>query len=148
MTEKPAVGSVAHFALNADDIGAAQRFYAAVFGWRFAPWGPPGFFRIQRSDGSLPGPIGALQQRRDLVPGSPPLAELTVAVDDVDEACASCTAHGGRVLLEKTLIPGVGELAFLLDPSGIPIGAMRYLDDSSAVAETPRAAPPPTPDGA
>ena len=46
------------------------------------------------------------------------------------------TAHGGRVLMEKTVIPGVGELAFLLDPSGIPVGAMRYLDDESAAVDT------------
>ena len=58
--------------------------------------------------------------------GGPPVVELTVAVDDVDAACAACTSAGGRVLMEKAVIDGVGELAFLQDPSGIPIGAMRY----------------------
>jgi predicted enzyme related to lactoylglutathione lyase len=126
MTAIPAAGSVAHFAINADDVEAAQRFYGAVFGWRFTPWGPPGFLKIHRSDGSLPGPVGALQVRRDLVPGSPPAVEVTVAVEDVDAVCAACAAAGGRVLMEKAVIPGVGELGFLQDPSGIAIGAMRY----------------------
>jgi len=126
MTSTPAAGSVAHFAINADDLDAAQRFYGEVFGWRFSPWGPPGFFHIRRADGSLPGPFGALQPRRDLIPGPTAAVELTVAVEDVDRARAACTAAGGRVLMEKAVIPGVGELAFLQDPSGIAIGAMRY----------------------
>jgi uncharacterized protein len=126
MTETPPIGSVAHFAINATDVDASQRFYAEVFGWRMSPWGPPGFRQIQRADGSLPGPIGALQKHRELVPGTPPAVELTVAVEDVDETRAACLRAGGRVLMEKTTIPGVGELVFLQDPSGIPIGAMRY----------------------
>ena len=126
MTDTPPIGSVAHFAINATDVDAAQRFYAEVFGWQMTPWGPPGFLKIERADGSLPGPIGALQQHRELLPGMPPAVELTVAVQDVDEACAACLRAGGRVLMAKTLIPGVGELVFLQDPSGIPIGAMRY----------------------
>jgi predicted enzyme related to lactoylglutathione lyase len=129
MTSAPAAGSVAHFAINADDVEAARRFYGAVFDWRFTAWGPPGFFHIHRADGSLPGPIGALQARRDLVPGAPAVVELTVAVDDVDRACAACLAAGGRVLMERAVIPGVGEIAFLQDPSGIALGTMRY--DSS-----------------
>jgi predicted enzyme related to lactoylglutathione lyase len=126
MTETPPVGNVAHFAINATDIDASQRFYVEVFGWHLTPWGPPGFLKIERADGSLPGPVGALQNHRDLVPGTPPAIELTVAVEDVDEARAACLHAGGRVLMEKTAIPGVGELVFLQDPSGIPIGAMRY----------------------
>jgi predicted enzyme related to lactoylglutathione lyase len=126
MTSTPAAGTVAHFAINADDVDASRRFYSQVFGWEFVPWGPPGFLKVQLPDGSTPGPIGALQGRRDLVPGAPAVVELTVAVDDVDAACAACRAAGGQVLMERTVIPGVGELAFLRDPSGVPIGAMRY----------------------
>jgi hypothetical protein len=122
----PPPGCVAHFAVNADDVAAAQRFYREVFGWRFTAWGAPDFFRISTADGELPGPIGALQKRRDLVPGGRPGVELTVAVDDVDQVCVASIAAGGRVLMAKTVVPGVGELAFVQDPSGIAIGAMRY----------------------
>jgi predicted enzyme related to lactoylglutathione lyase len=132
MSSIPAAGTVAHVAINADDLEAAQRFYGAVFGWQFQPWGPPGFLKITRSDGSLPGPIGALQGRRDLVPGAPAAVEITVAVEDVDRACAEGRAAGGRVLMEKTVLPGVGELAFLEDPSGIPIGVLRYAEAAAA----------------
>ena len=126
VTSTPPLGSVAHFAVNADDPDAAQHFYGEVFGWRFTAWGAADFFRISTADGDLPGPIGALQRRRDLVPGGPAVVELTVAVDDVDRVCAASTAAGGHVLMTGTIVPGVGELAFVQDPSGIVIGAMRY----------------------
>jgi predicted enzyme related to lactoylglutathione lyase len=123
----PAPGQLAHFAVNADDVDAARRFYAAVFGWRFAPWGPPGFFHVLTGDGERPGPMGALQQRRDLLPDRPTNAfEPTVAVEDVDAVVAAVRAEGGTVLLEKTTIAGVGDLVFFADPSGNVCGAMRY----------------------
>jgi predicted enzyme related to lactoylglutathione lyase len=57
-------------------------------------------------------------------------AEVTVAVDDVAACVAAARSAGGRVLLEATVLAGVGELAFVADPGGTPIGLMRY--DSSA----------------
>ena len=59
MTTTPAL---AHFAINADDVDKSRAFYTHVFGWKFAPWGPLGFYQIE-----IPGsPVrGALQQRRE-----------------------------------------------------------------------------------
>jgi predicted enzyme related to lactoylglutathione lyase len=119
-------GTVSHFAINADDPEASQRFYRATFGWRFEPWGPPGFFHVQRSDGELPGPIGALQGRRQLLDEPTNGFECTVAVDDVAAVEASATSNGGRILMERSTIPGVGHLIFLADPAGNVVGAMQY----------------------
>jgi predicted enzyme related to lactoylglutathione lyase len=122
-------GTLAHFAINADDDVATRAFYTALFGWRFEPWGPPSFFHILREDGTVPGPIGALQARRSLQDAVRMTGfECTVAVDDVDAAVAATVAHGGEVLMEKTTIVGVGDLAFVADPSGNVVGAMRYDD--------------------
>jgi predicted enzyme related to lactoylglutathione lyase len=122
-------GTVAHFAVNADDDTATKAFYEALFGWTFQPWGPPSFFHIRRGDGDLPGPIGALQARRELEAGLRMTGfECTVAVDDIDAAVEAARAHGGEVLMDKTTIVGVGDLAFLKDPSGNVVGAMRYDD--------------------
>ena len=56
--------------------------------------------------------------------------ECTVAVDDVDAVTAAAVAAGGEVLMARTTIPGVGDLAFVKDPAGNIVGAMRY--DTSA----------------
>jgi predicted enzyme related to lactoylglutathione lyase len=129
--EEPALQSVAHFAINADDVEASRAFYAAVFDWRFEAWGPPDFFKILTADGHQPGPIGALQRRRDLAAGMPTTGfECTVAVDDVDAVLDAVRSHGGMVLMEKTTITGVGDLVFFADPSGNVCGAMRYHSDA------------------
>ena len=120
---------LSHFAINADDLARARRFYERAFGWTFKPWGPPDFFQI--STGGDSGVQGALQRRRELIPGQRTNAfECTISVPDVDEAAAAIRANGGRILMEKTVIAGVGELIFFADPEGNIAGAMHY--DSTA----------------
>lgn len=116
------MGNVRHFAINADDLPRARRFYERVFGWRFEPWGPPGFFRMERES----GPVIALQQRREVGGVRVTGFECTVAVDDVGAAAEAVLANGGRLLMERTAIPGVGELIFFEDPAGNVAGAMQY----------------------
>jgi predicted enzyme related to lactoylglutathione lyase len=41
-----------HFAINADDVPRARRFYEHVFGWKFNAWGPPGFYQIDMGAGA------------------------------------------------------------------------------------------------
>jgi predicted enzyme related to lactoylglutathione lyase len=128
------VNQVAHFAINADDLNRARRFYEKVFGWRFEAWGPPGFFKIATATGRDPGPLGALQKRRELVAGERTNGfECTVAVADVDAVAAAVVAGGGTILIPRTLIPTVGHLIFFRDPEGNVVGAMQY--DANAVDE-------------
>jgi predicted enzyme related to lactoylglutathione lyase len=112
---------LSHFAVNADDVDAARAFYEGVFGWEFAEYAPD-FLRSERPDGT----VCAIQGRRQL--GTHPIhgLECTFAIDDVGAFAAAAQAHGGRVVMEPTTIPGVGELVFVEDPSGNVIGAMAY----------------------
>src|SRR5690349_20664219 len=97
--------NLAHFAINADDVERARRFYESVFGWTFTAWGPPSFYRIRTGEEASPGVRGALQHRRELVAGQPTIGfECTFGVDDVDEIARAVVANGGRVLMEKTTI--------------------------------------------
>jgi predicted enzyme related to lactoylglutathione lyase len=121
--------NLAHFAINADDVEGARRFYESVLGWRFQAWGPPGFFQIETGDDGAAGVRGALQHRRELVPGARTIGfECTFGVDDVDRVGHAVVANGGRVLMEKTTITGVGDLIWFEDPAGNVAGAMRYDD--------------------
>lgn len=118
------MSSIQHFAINADDVGHARHFYAEVFGWSFEAWGPPDFFQIDTGEGGM---RGALQKRREIVPGRPmPGIECTIAVDDVDSLADAIVAAGGKVLMPKTTITGVGDLIFFEDSEGNVAGAMRY----------------------
>src|SRR5256714_7897284 len=89
--------TIAHFAINADDVPAARRFYETVFGWTFSAFGPPDFYRIDPGG----GPAGALQKRRNLVEGQRTVGyECTIAVDDVDATGRAAVEAGGTGLLE------------------------------------------------
>ena len=118
---------LAHFAINASDLDRARSFYEKVFGWKFQPWGPPGFFLITTADKEDPGVRGALQQRREIVKGERMNGfECTIAVESIDDAVAAVEANGGTIVMQKATIPTVGTLIFFKDPDGNIAGAMQY----------------------
>ncbi len=118
-----------HFAINTDDVDHTQAFYRSVFGWQFRDYGPPGFVQILDETGTEP--IGAIQQRRELVDNAQTCGfECTFGVDDVDAVRERILAAGGRILLEKSTIAQVGHLLAFEDPGGNPVLAMQY--DSAA----------------
>ena len=115
-------GSLAHFAINADDVDRAKRFYERAFGWKFAAWGPPGFYQIEGA-----GVYGALQGRRELVKGTRTIGfECSIAVDSIDATEKAVVAAGGTIALARSVIAGVGTLMFFKDPEGNVFGAMQY----------------------
>ncbi|MBI3791785.1 MAG: VOC family protein [Gemmatimonadetes bacterium] len=123
----PPRSPVRHFAINADNCERAQRFYAAVFGWRFSAWGPPDFFMIETgSTAETPAIFGSLQGRRTLVEGERMTGfECTMAVDDIDATAKAIVAAGGTILMPKTTIPTVGHLVWFRDTEGNVAGAMQ-----------------------
>lgn len=130
--ERPAPATLRHFAINADDVSRARRFYEKVFGWSFQPWGPPEFFMVEAgeeaaSTGAAGVIRGSLQRRRALAPGLVLHGfECSFAIDDVQRVVAAVRANGGRILMEPTILPGIGELIFFQDTEGNVAGAMRY----------------------
>jgi uncharacterized protein len=119
---------LAHFAINADDVPRAKEFYQKVFGWKFSAWGPPNFYQIQTGDEGGGQPVlGALQGRRNLVPGQPTIGyECTISVPSIDKTIQAVVASGGTIALPKSIISGVGALAFFKDPEGNVFGAIQF----------------------
>ena len=119
--------NVVHFAVHADDLHRARRFYEAVFGWRFEPWGPPDFLLITTGTEADPGIRGALQKRREPVTGTGMTGyECTIAVAAIGETAAAVEAHGGTILVPVCEIRGVGRLIQFRDPEGNVVCAMQY----------------------
>lgn len=119
--------NLASFALHVDDVDRARRFYEAVFGWEFEPWGPPGFYLIHTGPEADPGIQGLMHQRAEPRTGTGLNGvEPTFAVDDVDAIAAAVEEHGGKITFPKAVIPTVGALIRFLDTEGNDIGAMRY----------------------
>lgn len=123
----PVAQNIRHFAINADDVPRARRFYERVFGWRFESWGPPGFLLIHTGSVSDPGIQGALQGRRELIDGEKMIGyECSIAVNDVDAVEKAVVASGGTIVMPKSVIPTVGHLIFFRDTEGNVAGAMQY----------------------
>jgi len=120
--------NIQHFAINADDVARAKRFYERAFGWTFSAWGPPNFYVISTSGkNEAPGVRGALQGRRELVRGQRMVGfECTIGVESIDDTAKAVLANGGKTVLEKSVIVGVGTLMFFQDPEGNVFGAMQY----------------------
>ena len=119
--------NVKHFAISADDVPRARKFYEQTFGWKFQPWGPPGFYLIQTGTDADPGVHGALQGRREIVAGKPMYGfECTLGVDSIDDTIAAIEANGGKIVMPKFEIPTVGTLIFFEDTEGTVVGAMQY----------------------
>ena len=112
-----------HFSINSDDVARSRRFYEAVLGLTFEPWGPPGFYINEDTGG---GVGGAVQARRTIGGEAMPGIEITFAVDDVAKTIAAIEANGGQIIMPPAVIPGVGELVYFKDSEGNIAGAMKY----------------------
>ena len=119
--------NIYHFAINADDVSRARRFYEQALGWRFSAWGPPDFYMIETErNGEETGLRGSLQGRRELVKGQRMTGfECTIAVPNLDDTAAAIKAAGGRVIMEKSIIVGVGALMFFQDTEGNSFGVIQ-----------------------
>ena len=117
---------VAHFAIHVDDVARAQRFYKQAFGWRFEPWGPPGFFRVLTGDDEVGVTEGALHQREESQ--HPPLRgyRCSIGVASTTETKQAITAGGGTVTGPVFELPGVGKILNFEDPEGNVVAAVEY----------------------
>jgi uncharacterized protein len=117
--------NVDFFAINADDVPRARKFYEKVFGWSFEPWGPPNFYLIET--GPETGAVrGGLQERRELVRGQKMIGfECTISVANIDQAIRAIEANGGRLAAPKAHIPTVGTVAYFFDTEGNVAGIIQ-----------------------
>lgn len=119
--------NLAAFAIHVDNVDRARKFYEAVFGWEFEPWGPPNFYLIHTGTPNNPGIRGLMHKRQEPKgQGGPNCFECTISVDDVDAIAAKVVANGGKITMPKSPIPTVGELIYFDDPEGNRVGAMKY----------------------
>lgn len=105
---------VVHFEIPADDPARAQKFFEDVFEWTFQKWdGPQPYWLVTTGPEGTPGINGGMMRRN---PGKPVVN--TIEAPSVDEYVAKVEANGGKIVVPKMAIPGVGWLAYFTDPEG------------------------------
>jgi predicted enzyme related to lactoylglutathione lyase len=117
---------VIHFEIPADDPERGVKFYQKVFGWKINKWdGPEDYWLITTGEKSEPGIDGAILRRMQ---GTTVMN--TVGVASVDEFTQKVVKAGGKVVLPKQTVPGVGYLVYCADTEGNVFGMMQ--NDPSA----------------
>ncbi|HXO43578.1 MAG TPA: VOC family protein [Thermoanaerobaculia bacterium] len=115
------MGRVIHFELNADDPERAAQFYQAAFGWQITKWGGPTDYWMVKTGDAGPGIDGGILKRPQ--PGATTVN--TIGVDSIETAVGQITAAGGRLVVPKFGVPGVGWVAYCLDTEGNTFGIMQ-----------------------
>ena len=117
---------VTHFEIPADNPDRAIRFYADVFGWKFQKWDGPMEYWMIETGKDEPGIDGGLARRE--APGSSTTS--VIQVPSVDDSLKAIETKGGKVVVPKSPIPGVGHVAYFHDPEGNFLGI--FQSDPSA----------------
>ena len=112
---------VVHWELWSEDPERISRFYRSVFDWQIRHI-PEMNYRLVQTGG--PGGIdgGIMKPQAGPWPGK---LSLYIDVDDIDEYGKRIIDSGGRIVVAKTDVPGVGQMALFEDPDGRVLGLWR-----------------------
>ncbi len=119
-------GRVVHFEVPYDDADRARAFYREVFGWAIQPVPEFEYNFVQTGpvdqDTGVATEIGyiggGMFQRQDDI--SRPI--ITIDVDDVTEALAALSEHGGAAVGEPQQVGDMGIAAYFTDSEGNLMG--------------------------
>lgn len=114
-------------------LAQAEAFYTALFGWRFADAGMPGFTYHLGRDGE-DVVLGAMDLPPDCAE-APPNWMIYITVDDADATAARIAQKGGRIFREPADIPGTGRFAIATDPQGAAFGILQPEPMQAPVSE-------------
>ena len=106
--------------LVTDDALAAQKFYTALFGWKFYDYG--GYLVGMNDDRPL---CGMLQRPQPKDRVAEPRWFGYLSVGSVEGAQRAVTKAGGRVLAAPKKMPKRGEQAVFADPEGAVFGVIK-----------------------
>jgi predicted enzyme related to lactoylglutathione lyase len=99
------------------------KFYEKVFGWKIVKWeGPVEYWLITTGKENEPGIDGGLSKRTETE--SNPSTVNTIDVSSVDEFADKVQKNGGKIVVPKHAVPGVGWLVYFKDTEGNMFGMM------------------------
>ena len=111
-----------------DDFDRAIDFYESIFGWTVTreerPNGP--YYAVKTGNADEPGIDGSFFKKEE---GWDKVSNV-LSVKDIATIIMKIKEHGGEIVFPKTVINGVGYLAYFKDTEGNTFGMME--SDSKA----------------
>jgi predicted enzyme related to lactoylglutathione lyase len=108
------MSSIVHFEIPADDIQRAKAFYSSLFGWKIE--GIQGMDYAMIDVFGAPG--GGMMKRMH------PDQQITdyIGVPSVDEYAAKVEKLGGKIIVPKKAVPGMGYFVICMDTENNSFG--------------------------
>jgi uncharacterized protein len=123
------MSTIVHFEIPSDDIERSEAFYKELFGWNFEKW--PGsetgddaegmeylLITTTDQDGNKSLSGGMMKRQNPQQQGMANYIDVT----SVDEYSTKIEKLGGKIVMRKTPVPGMGIFAGCLDTEGNRFG--------------------------
>jgi hypothetical protein len=107
---------VTHFEIIGKDGKRSRDFYSNLFGWAIDASNPMEYGIVSPTENGIGGGISAAE------PGATPSTTIYVEVDSVQPYLDKAVSMGGKVVVERQVIPGMVAFAQFADPDGNVIG--------------------------
>jgi predicted enzyme related to lactoylglutathione lyase len=113
------MGKVLRFELQVPDPEQAVAFYSRTFGWQFVKMpGAHDYWFIRTGESGERGIDGGLMRS----PDGESRTTNSIEVCSIDRYLAQVTANGGKIVVQKTTVPGMGYFAYCTDDQGLLFG--------------------------
>ena len=116
--------TIVHFEIPADDIERSKKFYSDLFGWKIERWPGPvsrdmEYWMVTTTDEKGNKALGGGMMKR-----MHPEHQIINYIDvkSVDEYSSKVQKIGGKVVVPKKGVPGMGYLAICLDTENNTLG--------------------------
>jgi hypothetical protein len=109
--------AIVHIEFAARDPKAAGKFYADLFGWKVEDMPQMNYVTFAAGEGpggGFPAVDDQMVKAGDVL--------VYISVEDIEATLTRVEKLGGKPLLPKTEIPGIGWFAFFADPTGNRVG--------------------------
>ena len=108
---------VVHWELWSENPDKAARFYEQVFDWNIQHIPDLKYHVVDTGGGGING--GIMKPQRGPWPGK---LAFYIDVDDLEAYSEKIRQAGGKIVVEKMDVPGVGQLSLFEDPDGRVLG--------------------------
>jgi predicted enzyme related to lactoylglutathione lyase len=106
---------VTHFEILGTDAKKLQDFYAGLFDWQIDANNPMNYGIVAPTDNGIGGGISDSQDGK-------PAVTIYVEVDNVQPYLDKAVSMGGKVIMPRTVLPGMVTFAQFQDPQGNVVG--------------------------
>src|SRR5712691_4511450 len=117
--------TVTHFEIPANDVERLSKFYTDVFGWKFEKMPTDGdmdYWMI--TTGPRRSSLGGGMYKKQMASEMP---RNYISVDKIDSAIIAFINAGGKEMVGKQEIPGMGWSYIGIDPEGNAIGIFQAM---------------------